>query len=102
MLDELGPHLYVAEGVTVSFCGIPYPTRMAVAKLSDASAWVWSPVALSEEFAGDVDAIGPQATPFRRASSITSFLASGLNDGFVNAGVKAGHCTGGHCQRKQI
>jgi hypothetical protein len=59
MLEEFGPHLYVANGPTVSFYGFPYPTRMAVAKLSDDSAWVWSPVALSEELAGAVDAIGP-------------------------------------------
>jgi len=59
MLEEFGPHLYVADGPTVSFYGFPYPTRMAVAKLSDNSAWVWSPVALSEGLAGAVDAIGP-------------------------------------------
>jgi hypothetical protein len=59
MLEEFGPDLYVADGPTVSFYGFPYPTRMAVAKLSDNSAWVWSPVALSEGLAGAVDAIGP-------------------------------------------
>jgi hypothetical protein len=59
MLEEFGPDLYVADGPTVSFYGFPYPTRMAVAKLSDKSAWVWSPVALSEELASAVDAIGP-------------------------------------------
>jgi hypothetical protein len=59
MLEEFGPDLYVADGPAVSFYGFPYPTRMAVAKLSDNSAWVWSPVALSEGLAGAVDAIGP-------------------------------------------
>jgi hypothetical protein len=59
MLEEFGPGLYVADGPTVSFYGFPYPTRMAVAKLSDNSAWVWSPVALSEGLAGAVDSIGP-------------------------------------------
>jgi hypothetical protein len=58
MLEEFGPDLYVADGPTVSFYGFPYPTRMAVAKLSDNSAWVWSPIALSEGLAGAVDAIG--------------------------------------------
>jgi hypothetical protein len=42
MLEEFGPHLYVADGPTVSFYGFPYPTRMAAAKLSDNSAWVWN------------------------------------------------------------
>ncbi len=59
MLEEFGPSLYVAEGPVVSFYGFPYPTRMAVARLSDGSAWVWSPVELSDELAAAVEAIGP-------------------------------------------
>jgi hypothetical protein len=57
MLEEFGPDLYVADGpAVVRRLSLP---RMAVAKLSDNSAWVWSPVALSEGLAGAVDAIGP-------------------------------------------
>jgi hypothetical protein len=48
MFKDFGPSLYVADGPTVSFYGFPYPTRMAVARLSDGSAWVWSPVALTD------------------------------------------------------
>lgn len=59
MLEEFGPSLYLAEGPTVSFYGFPYPTRMAVAKLADGSVWVWSPVALTPELAGAVEALGP-------------------------------------------
>ena len=59
MLTPFGPSLYVAEGPTVSFFGFPYPTRMAVARLSDGSAWVWSPIALTPELAEDVQSIGP-------------------------------------------
>lgn len=59
MLEEFGPSLYVAEGPTVSFYGFPYPTRMAVVRLTDGCVWVWSPVALTEELAKDVEAIGP-------------------------------------------
>ncbi len=59
MLEEFGPSLYIADGPIVSFFGFPYPTRMAVAKLSDDSTWIWSPVALAEDLAGAVDAIGP-------------------------------------------
>ena len=58
-LDAFGPDLYVADGPTVSFYGFPYPTRMAVAPLSDGSAWVWSPVALTDELVESVEAIGP-------------------------------------------
>ena len=59
MLEEIGPSLYVADGPVVSFYGFPYPTRMAVVRLSDGSAWVWSPVALSDELSNSVEAIGP-------------------------------------------
>ena len=59
MLYEFGPSLYVADGPTVSFYGFPYPTRMAVVRLADGSAWVWSPVALTDDLQKSVDAIGP-------------------------------------------
>jgi hypothetical protein len=59
MLEEIGPSLYVADGPTVSFYGFPYPTRMAVVRLSDGSAWVWSPVALTDELFDSVNAVGP-------------------------------------------
>ncbi|MGI9342447.1 MAG: DUF4336 domain-containing protein [Gammaproteobacteria bacterium] len=59
MLTEFGPSLYVADGPIVSFFGFPYPTRMAVARLSDGSAWVWSPIELTEELAAAVENIGP-------------------------------------------
>ncbi|MDH3647020.1 MAG: DUF4336 domain-containing protein [Gammaproteobacteria bacterium] len=59
MIEEFGPALYVADGPIVSFYGFPYPTRMAVARLSDGSAWVWSPVALTDELFDSVQAVGP-------------------------------------------
>lgn len=59
MLEEFGPSIYIAEGPTVSFYGFPYPTRMAVVRLSDGNVWVWSPVALTDELAREVEAIGP-------------------------------------------
>ena len=59
MLEEFGPSLYASEGPTVSFYGFPYPTRMAVVRLSDGGVWVWSPVALTGELASSVEAIGP-------------------------------------------
>ena len=59
MLDVFGQDLYVADGPTVSFFGFPYPTRMAVARLSTGKAWVWSPVALTKELIDAVEAIGP-------------------------------------------
>lgn len=59
MLVPFGPNLYLANGPTVSFFGFPYPTRMAVARLSTGTVWVWSPIALTNEVADAVEAIGP-------------------------------------------
>lgn len=59
MVEEFGASLYIANGPTVSFYGFPYPTRMAVARLSQGSAWVWSPIALTDELIEAVEAIGP-------------------------------------------
>ncbi len=59
MLREFGPSLYVAEGPTVSFYGFPYPTRMALVRLSDGTTWAWSPVALTDELISAVDEVGP-------------------------------------------
>lgn len=55
MLKEFGPSLYMADGPAVSFYGFPYSTRMAVARLSDGSAWVWSPVALTDDLVDCMD-----------------------------------------------
>jgi hypothetical protein len=49
----------VVDGPTVSFLGFPYPTRMVIVRLTDGSAWVWSPVALTPDVEGAVNAIGP-------------------------------------------
>ena len=59
MLQEFGPSLFAADGPVVSFHGFPYPTRMAVVRLADEGVWAWSPIALTEELAKDIDAIGP-------------------------------------------
>jgi hypothetical protein len=59
MLEEFGPSLYLANGPDVSFYGFPYPTRMAVARLSNGKAWIWSPIELTAELAVAVEAIGP-------------------------------------------
>src|SRR5579872_3648859 len=59
MLDPFGQDLYAADGPPVSFYGFPYPTRMAVARLSTGKLWVWSPIALTTELMAEVEAIGP-------------------------------------------
>lgn len=61
MLASFGQNLYLADGPTVSFYGFPYPTRMALVRLSTGKVWVWSPIALTPEMAGAVEAIGSVA-----------------------------------------
>ena len=57
-LIPFGPDIWIAEGSVVSFFGFPYPTRMAVIRLSDRTLFVWSPIALDDELRGEVDALG--------------------------------------------
>lgn len=59
MLKEFGDALYVVDGPTVPFFGFPYPTRMALARLSSGDVWAWSPIALTPELASATEAIGP-------------------------------------------
>jgi len=58
-LLPFGPEIWIAEGPVASFYGFPYPTRMAVIRLSDQSLFVWSPVALSDSLRVSIDALGP-------------------------------------------
>ena len=58
MLEEFGPRLYVADGPSASFYGFAYPTRMAAAKLSNNTVWVWSPIALTEALASAMNDLG--------------------------------------------
>lgn len=58
-LRQFGPDIWIAEGPVTSFYGFPYPTRMAVIRLSDGDLFVWSPVALSDPLRRSVDRLGP-------------------------------------------
>jgi hypothetical protein len=57
-LLQFGPEIWIADGPVTSFHGFPYPTRMAVIRLSDGSLFVWSPVALSASLCASVNAVG--------------------------------------------
>ncbi|HEX7684273.1 MAG TPA: DUF4336 domain-containing protein [Trinickia sp.] len=61
MLTPFGQNLYVVDGPNVSFHGFPYPTRMAVVRLSSGETWVWSPIELTEGLAHAIEAVGPVA-----------------------------------------
>ena len=57
-LRAFGPEIWIADGPTVSFFTFPYPTRMALIRLSTGGLFVWSPVALTAELKAEVEALG--------------------------------------------
>jgi hypothetical protein len=57
-LLQFGPEIWIADGPVTSFHGFPYPTRMAVIRLSNGSLFVWSPVALSDSLSASINALG--------------------------------------------
>jgi hypothetical protein len=60
-LAPFGENIWVAEGPTVSFYGFPYPTRMAIVRLTNGELFVWSPIALDQPLRAEVDALGKVA-----------------------------------------
>jgi hypothetical protein len=59
LLREFGPGIWIADGSSVRFFTFPYPTRLALIRLSDGGLFVWSPIALSAALKSQVDALGP-------------------------------------------
>ncbi len=52
-----GERLWIADGPTVDFFGVPYQTRTVVAQLED-GLWVWSPIALDTTLEEEVCSLG--------------------------------------------
>ena len=60
LIQRFAPKVWTAEGPNVNFFGFPYPTRMVAIQLLDGSAWIWSPIALTEDLAYQVvKLVGP-------------------------------------------
>lgn len=55
MLTEIDRDIWIADGPAVPFLGFPYPTRMTVVRLSDASLWVCSPTRLDAALRAAID-----------------------------------------------
>jgi hypothetical protein len=58
MLTPIDDDIWIADGPSVPFLGVPYPTRMTVVRLRDGSLWVCSPIALTDVLATEMDALG--------------------------------------------
>jgi hypothetical protein len=58
-LEQLAPDLWVVEGPIVDFYTCAYPTRMVIVRLANGDLWVWSPIAVDDDLAAQVTALGP-------------------------------------------
>jgi hypothetical protein len=60
VMQRFAPRVWMVEGPTVHVFGLSYPTRMVAIRLSDASAWIWNPIALSDDLAVQIEKfVGP-------------------------------------------
>jgi hypothetical protein len=59
MLTPVDRDIWIADGPSVSFFGFPYPTRMVLVRLGDGTLWAWSPIALDDALAREIDRLGP-------------------------------------------
>lgn len=58
LLKEIDRHIWIYEGSTVNFYGLPYSTRMTVIKLSNGNLWIHSPEKLNEELKEELGTLG--------------------------------------------
>jgi len=58
VLQEIAHNLWIHDGETVNFLGLPYSTRMTVIKLEQTRLWVYSPTALVPELKTAIDSLG--------------------------------------------
>lgn len=50
--------LWLVDGPVVRAYGFPFPTRMAIARLSSGGLWLWSPVHLTEAIRQEIRTLG--------------------------------------------
>lgn len=60
-MEQLDDDIWVVEGPRVDFYSFAYSTRMVIIRLSDRRLWIWSPIALDEDLAREVCALGTPA-----------------------------------------
>ncbi|MGH6997613.1 MAG: DUF4336 domain-containing protein [Phenylobacterium sp.] len=60
-LRPFGPEIWLADGGQAQVAGFRYPTRMAAIRLTGGGLLVWSPVALGDDLAAELAALGEVA-----------------------------------------
>jgi hypothetical protein len=58
LLQPVGDSLWLIDGPVVRAYGFPFPTRMAIARLSGGGLWLWSPVCPTEEVQRAIRSLG--------------------------------------------
>jgi len=59
VLTPIDHDIWIADGPSVPFLGIAYPTRATVVRLGDGGLWVGSPIRLDDDLRAAIDALGP-------------------------------------------
>jgi hypothetical protein len=57
-LIALGRDIWIVEGTTINFYGIPFPTRMTVIRLQNGDLFLHSPIEYSAALAAELSALG--------------------------------------------
>ncbi len=57
-LQQIANHLWIHDGDTVNFLGLPYSTRMTVIKLDEERLWIHSPTALTSALQAEIECLG--------------------------------------------
>ncbi|QIA64951.1 DUF4336 domain-containing protein [Vibrio astriarenae] len=60
-MEMLAQNIWIFDGTSVQFLGLPFSTRMTIVKLSSGKLWVHSPIQLSESIKHQVDELGEVA-----------------------------------------
>ena len=58
-LKPVAPEIWVVDGGSIRFYGMPFPTRMTVIRLASGELFIHSPVALAGDLRAEVSALGP-------------------------------------------
>ncbi|MBI4518895.1 MAG: DUF4336 domain-containing protein [Deltaproteobacteria bacterium] len=59
MITQVDGNIWIADGSSVPFLRVPYPTRMTVVRLSGVSLWICSPIQLDDHLRVAINALGP-------------------------------------------
>ena len=60
-MDKLADEIWIFDGDTVQFLGLPFSTRMTVVRLSNGGLWVHSPISLTNSIKAQLQKLGSVA-----------------------------------------